>query len=240
MSVTVTLAVVGVVAVASTVQGIVGFGFALLVAPATAALVDPRGAVVVVTVLGSIIPAGMAWTNRARIVREPATRISVGVILGTPLGLVLLLRLPTRGLKLSIAIAVLASVVVIWRGAGLSIGRRAEVGIGVISGALATSTGTNGPPVVLALQARRLDPDAFRATSAVCIVIADAITVALLAVTGQLHLRLLALCAFGVPAVLVGWWVGFRVRQHIPPEHFRSAVLGLLAVSAVVAIALAW
>jgi len=241
VSLTVTLTIIAVVAVAATVQGIVGFGFALFVAPVTAAVVDPKAAVVVVTLLGSIIPCGMAWANRTHIVAEPATRISIGVVLGAPLGLLVLLHLPNRGLKISIAVAVLTSVLVLWRGAHLhAVSAALDVGVGVVSGALATSTGTNGPPVVLALQARRLQPDAFRATSAVCLLVANAITAVLLAVSGQLHGRLVVLCALAVPAVLVGWWAGFRLRQRIPPERFRSIVLGFLATSAAVAIVSAW
>ena len=82
MSLAVTLTIIAVVAVASTVQGIIGFGFALFVAPVTAAVIDPRAAVVVVTLLGTIIPSGMAWTYRSRIAVQPATRLSVGVVLG--------------------------------------------------------------------------------------------------------------------------------------------------------------
>lgn len=237
MSLTVTLTIVAVVALASTVQGIIGFGFALFVAPVTAAVIDPRAAVVVVTLLGSIIPSGMAFTHRSHIVTEPAARLSVGVILGAPLGLIVLLHLPARGLKITIAVAVLASVMILWRGVHLHVARPGlDVGLGVLSGALATSTGTNGPPVVLALQARRLDPDAFRGTSAVCLLVANAITAVLLASSGQLHGRLLVLCALALPANLSGWWAGSRLRAHIPPERFRAVVLGFLAASATVAI----
>ena len=241
MSLAVTLTIIAVVAVASTVQGIIGFGFALFVAPVTAAVIDPRAAVVVVTLLGTIIPSGMAWTYRSRIAVQPATRLSVGVVLGAPLGLAVLLHLPSRGLKISIAVAVLASVAILWRGVHLSVARPGlDLGLGLVSGALATSTGTNGPPVVLALQARRLDPDAFRATSAVCLLVANAVTAVLLTASGQIHGRLLVLCAVALPANLLGWWAGSRLRVRIPAERFRSVVLGFLAASAAVAIVSAW
>lgn len=234
-------ALVAVVLVAATVQGIVGFGFALFVAPVTAAVLDPRAAVVVVTLLGSVIPIGMAWSNRTHVVREAAGRISIGVVLGAPLGLLVLLNVPTRGLKITIAVAVLGSVLILWRGAHLHAARPAiDVGMGIVSGALATSTGTNGPPVVLVLQARRLDPDEFRATSAVCLVVANVIAAALLVATGQINVRLVTLCAVGVPADLLGWWAGFRLRQRLHPGTFRSVVLAFLAASAVVAIAVNW
>jgi uncharacterized protein len=157
-------------------------------------------------------------------------------VAGMPLGLVVLVAVPETTLRLVIAVAVLVSVMVVWRGASIrGTGRRYDVGAGFLSGVLNTSVSTNGPPLVLVLQARRLPPDAFRATLASVFLASNVVAVTLVLVAGRVTADIVRTSLVALPAMLAGWVAGVRLAPRLHPERFRGMVLGLLVVSAVIA-----
>lgn len=225
-----------VVAVAGFVSGLTAFGFALLAVPPLAMVLGPKDAVIVSLLVGGVATFGLAYRQRAHVVRPVAMRLVVGAALGMPLGLVVLVTVPADALRLTIAAVVLASVALLWRGAAIhGTGRRYDYAAGFTSGVLNTSVSTNGPPLVLVLQARCLDPDAFRGTLATVFVVSNVVAVALVVAAGQVTRALLVTALVSLPAMLAGWAAGVGLAPRLHPERFRSVVLGLLAVSAVVA-----
>jgi uncharacterized membrane protein YfcA len=229
-------AVSAVVAVAGFVSGLTAFGFALLAVPPLAMILGPKDAVIVSILVGGVATFGLAYRLWDHVDRPVAGRLVTGAVVGMPLGLVVLVTVPPDALRLTIAAAVLVSVVVLWRGAAIhGTGRRYDYAAGFTSGVLNTSVSTNGPPLVLVLQARRLPPDAFRGTLATVFVVSNLVAVALVVAAGQVTRSLLLLALAAMPAMLAGWWCGVRLAPRVHPERFRGLVLGLLAVSAVVA-----
>ena len=231
------LAMVATVGLAAFVQAIFGFGFALLVVPVAAVVYGPHEAVTLVTLLGTVVPAGMAWNQRRRIDRPVARRLVVAVLAGTPVGLLVFVTLPSDALRILIGVGVLASALFLWLTPSFDHpGPILDAAAGFLSGALATSTGTNGPPVVLALQARRLPPDPFRATLAVTLLLTNLAVLAVFVLSGELRTSMFGPAIASLPALGLGWFGGAAVRDRIPPHRFDHLVLGLLAVSATVSI----
>jgi uncharacterized membrane protein YfcA len=153
-----------------------------------------------------------------------------------PLGVVVLLVVPEQALRLAIAVAVLVAVVVLWRGAAIhGSGRGYDLAAGFASGVLNTSVATNGPPLVLVLQARRLPPDAFRGTLAAVFAASNVVAVTLVVAAGKVTADVLRTSLLATPAMLAGWLLGVRLAPRLHPERFRGIVLGLLAVSATLA-----
>ncbi len=230
-----------VVGVGGFVQAVAGFGFALLVVPVTAALIGPEAGIGLVTAVGIVLPAVMAWQLRRHTDGSAVGRVVLGAAFGAPVGLVLLTRLPADSIKVLIATSVVISVVVLWRNpvvphlTGRN-GARLELGAGMLSGAIATSTGTNGPPVVLALQAQGYAPDPFRATLSATFASINAAVLAWFVVTGQLDWAVMPMAPICLPMLFGGWWIGTRVRDRIPAERFRHVVLALLTISAVASV----
>ncbi len=99
------------------------------------------------------------------------------------------------GIVLLIAVGVLLCAGLLWSGIGFPAGPAPQWGTGVLSGALLTSTGMNGPPVVLMMQALRLPPRPFRATLQVIFFGQDAAAVAAFAVLGYLDPAVLVVVA---------------------------------------------
>ena len=108
---------------------------------------------------------------------------------------------------------------------------------GVVSGVLNTTTSMNGPPVVLYMQGKGMLPAPFRATIAAYFLASGLIAIALLALDGQVTGLTMARAGVAIPGIVLGWLLGNRVFQRMGPERFRSVVIGVLLLSAVIALA---
>lgn len=229
------IVVLGVVA-----QTVAGFGFALLVVPVFVTILDVRDAIVLATLLGVLNSGILAVSNRAHVPWETVGPMLIGAIAAMPLGLVVLLVAPADGIRLLVGIATAVMAVALLR--GLRFGDRSvrsELAVGAISGALNTSTGANGPPVVLYLQGREHPPDEFRAALAVFFVTCNVVTLGIFAASGIISKDALALFAVALPAVAAGNWLGRVLAGRVSADAFRRIVYGLLFASAFAAIAAA-
>jgi uncharacterized membrane protein YfcA len=97
---------------------------------------------------------------------------------------------------------------------------------------LSTSIGTNGPPIVLLFRARRLSPEVFRATISAVFLSSGVLSIVAFAVGGLITDDVLAVAAAGLPATVIGWVLGARLKPRLRPESFQSLVIALLLVSA--------
>ncbi|MFN0028366.1 MAG: sulfite exporter TauE/SafE family protein [Acidimicrobiales bacterium] len=233
MSAGVVVALAGVFLVAALVQGISGFGFALLSMPLLSLIVDPKQAVAVSTLIGTVASGSVLVRHRHFVRWDLARPLLVSAAAGMPLGLYLLVVIAERPLRLLLAVVVVAFAGLLAFGWRLQGTNRAFVALaGFISGLLNTSLSTNGPPLVVVLQARDLEPDEFRGTISALFFASGLGANVLLAGAGRYHQETLVQAAIGVPALLIGSAVGARLAQRVPPAGFRRIVLGLLVVTA--------
>lgn len=232
--ITVIVAVFG----AALVQALSGFGFSLLAVPLMTLTVPTKEAVVITTLLGSGVTLFQAWHHRHVADRAIARRMIVGAYLGMPLGLWVFVVVDEQVLRAMLGVAVLVAVVLLAARLSLShVGPGLEVGAGFVSGILNTSLSTNGPPLIFALQARHLQPDAFRGTLNLVFACCNLLGITLFLAAGKVtHDGVLA-AALALPALLGGQLVGFPLRRHVAGDRFRVMVLVLLTLAALTAIA---
>lgn len=232
--------VIAVVLLASTAQTVAGFGFALISVPFLITVLDVRDTVVAVSILGwlnSTIVARSVWRHVP--VRAVVTML-LASLAGMPVGLAVLVFAPPDALRLAVAVSSIAMALAIasglrWRGSD----RSGEIVAGAISGVLNTSTGMNGPPVVLYLQERGYPPDAFRGALSAFFFVSGIVSLGAFAVSGVMTWESLALGGAGIPAVLLGHAAGHRLLGRLSEAAFRRMVLGLLIVTALSSMGLA-
>lgn len=222
------------VLVAATAQYTAGFGFALLGVPLMALAIDTRDAVIIAVWLGLVTSAVQTVEGRGVIDRPVARRLVLGSLVGIPLGSTVFVLVPERALTAILGVSVLAATVLLARGIELSSPRRGpEWAAGIVSGALASSLSTNGPPLVAVLQARRYPIAVFRATINTVFAVANVVTLVAFAITDELQLEQSWWSLVLLPLVGVGLAIGGRLRRHIDEPRARRLVLLLLAVAGV-------
>lgn len=222
---------------AALTQVLSGFGFALMAVPLMTLAVPVKEAVVISTLLGVGVSSWQAWHLRAAAQRPVARRMVLAAYAGMPLGLWIYLTVDDHVLRLILGVAVLLAVVLLARGLDLShVGRGLDLGAGFISGVLNTSLSTNGPPLVFGLSARRLTPDAFRATINTVFAASNVLGVTLFVIAGRVTGAGLLAAAIALPALVGGQLVGYPLRRHVDGERFKVLVIVLLVAAAISAI----
>lgn len=232
--VVVAVAAVAVFVLAALAQAASGFGSALVAVPLLGFVVGPGEALVAATVAGLVLTGG-AWRREHGHTDAPVVRrLTVAGVLGMPAGLAVLLLASERVLTSVIAVVLLGTVALLAAGVRLPTGRRAQWGAGVASGTLLTSTGMNGPPLVLVL--RDEAPHRFRATLQATFCLQDAVAVVAFVALGQVGAPVLVAAAAGVLGMPLGWRLGDAVFRRLSPERFRVLVLAGLAATGTVAL----
>jgi hypothetical protein len=230
------LGVFGVVSLAAAAQAVSGFGFALIGTPLVAVLAGPKEAVVGLTMIGVLLVAQLSLRGRGHVDRPTVGVVTVSAIIGMPLGLLVLVRADDRVLTFVIAIAVIGFSLLLWRGARFPAGRGTEAAAGFTAGILSTSTGTSGPPIVIALSAKQLEPAVFRATISAIFLVQGSASLVFFAIGGRITRDAAGVALAGLPGVIVGSIVGERGFRRIDTPTFRRVVLGMLFLSGLVAL----
>lgn len=217
---------------AALVQAISGFGFALMSVPLMVVFIDLRLAVVVSALVGTSSTSWQAWQSREQRDRVLTRRFIMASAIGTPFGFAAFLWVPQDVLKIVLGLAVLSGVAVLSRGIDLrSTHHSFDWLMGILSGVLLMATSTNGPPLVFTLQARQIAPDTFRATLNTVFAVTGVISTFLFVSSGKATNEVLTISALAVPTMIIGVFVGMKIRRFIAPQIFRVLVLVLLAGS---------
>lgn len=215
-----------------------GFGFALVLAPALVATLEPSEAVTALLVLGVLVNLlVLAGERRALHVRTA----DLGPLLaaaapGLILGALVARALPRPALQVAVGAAVVGAGAVqatlgarSSRPASRTRSRRSAWPVGFLAGILTTSTTVNGPPLLLWLQGRGASAHEVRVTLAagfLCLNVAGAAALAAVAGGGGgLDLGRLAPL---LPAIAVGHLLGRAIFARLTERRFRALALGLV------------
>lgn len=216
---------------AAAAHAVTGFGYVLLAVPLLAFLVDPHEAVASAVLASTLVALVAGVREREHVQRATFSRLTLAALVGVPIGLVVFTRVPAEVLLVIIgAITVLTSIVLAAR-VTLPAGRLTDLTAGVTSGVLVTTTGTNGPPLVLALQAHELPPRTARATLQALFAVQGLVASLGLALTGQVTWVVLVLLGLSVAASLLGWRTGDAIFRRLSAGQLRALILLVLLAS---------
>lgn len=228
-----------IILLASTVHAVTGFGYALVATPLLAFAVDPHTAVVATTMSALAMTVTIAVRQRHHAEWKVAMIAMIGIVLGMPIGLWVYSATSAQVLTVLIGIGVLGCTLMVWRQVKVPGNVPVLVGVGLISGALSTSTGTNGPPMVAVFQGMGYDPTKFRATLSAVFAGTSVLSLIGFALAGQVNSQSLWIGVVGLPVVQLGWFAGNAIFKRIDAERFRKVLLAALLISAVVTLATA-
>jgi len=144
-------AAAGVIAAASFVMGLAGFGIALVAMAFLPYLMSTADAIVLLTIYAELFSLAMLVQLRRDVVPRSILDLLVGTIAGTPLGVWGLAALPTSVLNRLIGLMLVVAFVLEIRGLYPQKleGRRWGLGAGALAGVIGGAVGLPGPPVVL-------------------------------------------------------------------------------------------
>jgi uncharacterized membrane protein YfcA len=220
-------------------QSATGFGFSMLTSPLLFALLGPQQAVTTGSILGFLL-SGVLLVGEGR--RPAVATRDAGLLVafslpGLALGAIAVRTFSMQVLALVMAVGVLGGLVVRLRARGAGtrpVAAWSAPVAGVTSGALSTSTGISGPPLIFHLLARGLEPARMRDTLAAIFACLGALGLGALAIAGSLEVPdgMVLL----VVAALAGQVAGRGVFARMSPAAYEPVVLGVLVAAAAVAL----
>lgn len=216
------------------VQGSIGFGLNLIVAPVIA-IYRPEALPAASIILALPMTFGSAAREFGHIDRSAILWTTVGRLPGVAVGLAIVKALDAEALGTAIGGMVVFAVAMSVAAPRIEITRGSQAGAGFLGGAMGTASSIGGPPLALLYQ--HSPGPVVRSTLGAAFLVGTGITLSALVAAGEvqpLHWR------FGlsmIPAVLLGLFASKAFHGWLDRGWLRPCVLGLcgLAGAAVVA-----
>ena len=225
-----------VIFLAATVQGTIGFGFAIVSLSIFSYFIDIREANVIValSVLAPLVAA--IWMYRGELKLTALTICLVGAMLGLPFGLYVFSTVDETLLIRGTGIIILALAVEgLW-----SMRSASEVATeerlswlwtsiaGIASGLLTGAVGMGGPPVAAFASRQAWSPRQIKAFLLAFTFVSATMRAGGLAVTGWINLPVLQYSLLAIPFALLGLLVGLKVSHNVDAKVFRGLTMGAL------------
>ena len=226
-------AAAGVIAAASFVMGLAGFGIALVALAFLPYLMASADAIVLLTIYAAVFSLAMLIQLRRDVEPRALLDLLIGTVAGTPLGVWGLDALPASALNRLIGLMLVVAFVLEARGLYPQKleGRRWGLGAGVLAGVIGGAVGLPGPPVVLYAATQGWSARAVKANLQAFFVVNQGAILAGYWWAGLLTRAVWGLTVgFALPAV-AGAVAGALLFARVDQRRFRQMVFALILLS---------
>ena len=225
--------VVGIIFAAAFVRSALGFGDAVVAMPLLATVIGLKTATPLVAFMGpaiSLLILAKGW--RAGDMKA-AAKLVVASLLGIPLGIYGLARLPEEPLKIALGVLILLyGLFGLTRPSVRINNEKAWVPwmVGWTAGVLGGAYNTNGPPVVAYGMLRGWPPERFRATLQGYFLPTGLMILAGHGLAGMWTAEVLKLFLYSLPAIVLGVILGGLANRKLTHALFAKIVNGFLVL----------
>jgi uncharacterized protein len=222
------------------VAGLSGFAFGLVAASIWLYILTPLQTAALIIAFGLIVQGYAVWKLRRALDWKKLIPFMLGAALGVPVGVFILTWANPAHVRIGVgAFLVLYSLYALFRPAINPVragGAAADAGVGFLNGVLGGITGLAGILVTIWCGLRGWPKDVQRTVFqpvAVAIFLMSALWIG---AKGAVTAETVKLFLIGLPALLAGTWLGFRLFGRLNEAAFRKLVLVLVLASGVMLI----
>jgi uncharacterized membrane protein YfcA len=219
------------------VAGLTGFAFGLVAASIWLYILTPLQTATLIIAFGLIVQGYAVWKLRGALDWKRLWPFVLGAALGVPAGVTILTWANPAHVRIGIgALLVLYSLYALFRPAMAPVkvgGAALDATVGFLNGVLGGMTGLAGVLVTIWCGLRGWPKDVQRTVFqpvAVAIFLMSALWIG---GKGAITADTLKLFVAGLPALLAGTWLGFKLFGRLNEATFRKVVLVLLLVSGI-------
>ena len=217
----------------ATLQGSVGLGLGFVAVPLLA-LIYPDflpGPLIMAAFFLTIL---MTKREHQAIQFKGITWAIGGRLLGSALGIQILLFLPKKELSSIFAVMIILAVLLSISGLRIPLNSKNLFGVGTLSGLMSVTAAIGGPPLALIYQ--YLKGPELRSTLSGIFVVGSLISISLLAVAGYFGWYEIKLTAVLLPGIIFGYFLSNRLSKVLDKGFIRPAVLIFSTLSAIMLI----
>lgn len=239
MSVTLIILILLAVFIGALSRATFGFGEAVVSMPLLALLsIDLHTSISLIGLAGLTVAFFTAVTGWRDVDRPALVRLVIGALVGIPIGIYLVVRLPE-----TIIMIVLGIFLIIYGSysfikhllAKNSVKARLQAAswalpVGLVSGILGSAYNTHGVPVVVYGTLKQWEPNRFRGTLQAHFLISGIFIVAGQGLGGLWTKEVFILYAYSLPVLMIATLLGVFIQRRIPNEKFQRYVFLLLVL----------
>ncbi len=207
--------------VSSAVQGVLGFGFAVIASPIIVQI-NPNLVPQLLALLGLPIALRVFFREKDGVDLSKVKPLIVGRLVGGPIGLLLLLNLSEKYLSIAVGVIVLVAGLGSFFGWVINRNNINSFLAGTFSGIFGMVAAVGGPPV--ALLYRNTKSEEFRPSLNSVFSIGILITLSLLVLSGNLFMDHLLLFVLFLPFVLIGVRVSSSIFSKFSDSFIATSV----------------
>jgi uncharacterized membrane protein YfcA len=209
-------------------QLLTGFGFVLVLVPLLMLVMPSVQAVVATTLVAAVLTTALFIRDRQYVDLHTAARLTLWGIVGLPIGIFILNNASAKFHQGLIISVVLIALLIVAANVSIKANRWLTMFAGLMSGALLTSTGFNGPPLVALVRANNYSVRQYRATLAAIFCVQGWAAVIALVIAQKTTLYTLSLSGIGILVVPLGFVIGERLFKHIDARRLRFGITIML------------
>jgi uncharacterized membrane protein YfcA len=228
--------VIGIAFMAAGCQSLTGFGSSLLAVPLLSLYLDAKLAVVIATLLSTVISAPLIVEVRRQVRLAKVVPLAIGSVVGVPVGILILKGVDAGVLKMLVAVVVILACALLFLAPRLTFGGRNTLSgliTGALSGLLRASTSMAGPPVVLYTLSHEQEIEEFRSTILGLFLVTGLLTIPGFFVADLVSHDAIVATAVALPGMALGLLVGAALRARVQPKLFRTLVLAVLVTTSI-------
>ena len=219
-----------IMALAATLQASVGYGYGIVAVPLLL-LVNPAFIPAPFIFASLILMMSVSFTNRKALSGKPLGWIFIGLVAGTPAGVLLLKYFKNFNYSLAVAGIILFGVLLSLLRYRVPVTPVSQSVCGFMSAVMGTATGVGGAPIALLYQYEK--GWEIRAVLSVVFCIASLFSFIGVLAGGLFWKEQLLLSLQLIPGVFAGHWMGARLAPWIDRGHSRPAILALSFASVI-------
>jgi len=225
------------------VAGVAGFAFGLIASAIWLHIIPPAQSAPLIAAFAILIQGATLWNLRHSVRISQLIPFIAGGAIGIPLGAAALNWASPSQMRAFIGAALIVfSLYSLVRPTLRAVkgGKIADGIVGLLSGAFSGSTGLAGIPVIAWASLRRWSKDDQRAVFQPVVIVVFVMTLIWFGGTGVINSETLRLFWIGLPAAIIGTWLGLKLYGKLDEATFRVVVLVLLFASGLTLLPWPW
>jgi uncharacterized membrane protein YfcA len=216
-----------VIAFASLLQGILGFGSALVAVPLALIFLPKETVVSSMFMVGLSLNGFLSVRIKEPISYRPVLFLFLASLFGMPLGVWMLRAIPLETMQVLVGgLVVVFTILLQWGKLRLPQSPFLMGIAGFFSGLLNTSTSMSGPPVLILLAGQGLPKNQFRRTLVSFFFVSGLVAALMLVISGVMTLQRASYGLVAIPFAFLGGYVGDRLSTRLPEKPFRVLAPG--------------
>ncbi|MDF2958874.1 MAG: hypothetical protein K0S39_609 [Paenibacillus sp.] len=217
------------------VQGVTGFGFALIAVPLLSKIIPLQSVVPIIVLFSFFTNIVILLKSKAYVQFKRIWLLTVSSIFAAPLGTYILVAVRPDLIKIISGIVITGFAFILLKGYKFAVKneKTALIPVGFTSGLLNGSISFSGPPVVLFLSNQGVDKNVFRANLTAYSSILNLVTLGFFFAGGLMNREVLVFSVWFVAAMLVGVLLGIKAVTVINDSLFRKLTLILIIIAGV-------